>query len=479
MNKNFFNKLVMLSLISLLGLFIFYNPRTSTKAAAKVSVIVPVYKVEKWINECIDSLINQTLKEIEIICIDDGSPDNCGKILDDYKKKDDRIIVIHQKNQGVAAARNAGLNVASGEYISFVDSDDYLEKETYEIAYKWAKKDDIDILQFCSRQFDDGCTPEKLDNSCSDSEVLNLEQFLHKSYASYIVWNNLFKNDLIKQDKIRFLNYSVGEDTCFAYSSYARAKKFKILNDVFYNYRQHPNSTMKTSDFSDAFYKINYPVSLDIYNSWKSRNLIDGNEMSLLTILADRLMRFDERLDEADEILKISEDIYNKVSDRAPEWMKNEMSVLRNASKYNKVSPIEDGIYKIQSALDQNLVLGVNDTSNGSKLRILTSNDSDSQKFEVKLIKNYYSISPLSSKKLLDVQDGLKLPGTPVQQWGEETKYAHRQWYIVPCGDGNFKIISKLNFLALDSNDSKKGTKILCQNDNNSIYQKFKFMKIA
>ena len=123
------------------------------KERPKVSIIVPVYNTEPWLRECMDSLVNQTLKEIEIICVDDGSPDNCGKILDEYAKKDTRIIVIHQKNQGVSAARNAGLDVASGEYITFVDSDDYVDLNTYEKMYNLAKKDEIDILQFKFRRF--------------------------------------------------------------------------------------------------------------------------------------------------------------------------------------------------------------------------------------------------------------------------------------------------------------------------------------
>ena len=94
-----------------------------------ISVIVPVYKVEKYIHKCVDSIINQTYKNLEIILVDDGSPDECGKICDEYAEKDNRIIVIHQKNSGQCVARNMGLKKMSGEYVAFVDSDDYLEKD--------------------------------------------------------------------------------------------------------------------------------------------------------------------------------------------------------------------------------------------------------------------------------------------------------------------------------------------------------------
>ena len=97
----------------------------------KVSIIVPVYKVEKYLRKCIDSIINQTLKDIEIILVDDGSPDNCGKICDEYAAKDTRIKVIHKENGGLSSARNAGMEVAEGEYIGFVDSDDWIESDMY------------------------------------------------------------------------------------------------------------------------------------------------------------------------------------------------------------------------------------------------------------------------------------------------------------------------------------------------------------
>ena len=105
----------------------------------KVSVIVPVYKVEPYIEKCICSLINQTLKDIEIILVDDGSPDNCGIICDKFAKQDSRIIVIHKENGGLSDARNAGMKVASGEFLGFVDSDDYVSQEMFELLYTASK----------------------------------------------------------------------------------------------------------------------------------------------------------------------------------------------------------------------------------------------------------------------------------------------------------------------------------------------------
>lgn len=177
---------------------------TSQEQRPKVSVVVPVYGVECWLSECMDSLVNQTLKEIEIICVDDGSPDNCGKILDEYARKDSRVKVIHQKNAGVQKARNAGLDIATGEYIALVDSDDYLELNTYEIAYNYAKKDNVDVLHFGNRTFDDGKDNHENHLDLSDRPVISLKEYWDNEYGVY-VWDNLFKAEIIQKDKIRFI----------------------------------------------------------------------------------------------------------------------------------------------------------------------------------------------------------------------------------------------------------------------------------
>ena len=111
----------------------------------KISIIVPVYNVEKYLERCLDSLINQTLKDIEIICINDGSTDNSSEILKEYAKKDSRIIIINQNNQGISVARNNGMNKAKGKYIGFVDSDDWVDLDFFEKLYKAAEKHNAQI----------------------------------------------------------------------------------------------------------------------------------------------------------------------------------------------------------------------------------------------------------------------------------------------------------------------------------------------
>ena len=177
------------------------NENINNTKRPKVSVIVPVYKVEPWIRECMDSLVNQTLnlkKEIEIICIDDGSPDNCGKILDEYKQKYSSVKVIHQKNGGVSRARNAGLDIATGEYITFVDPDDYLDLRAYEFMYKYAKKDNIDILHCNYRGLYDGHYDYVNKIDFSDVPAITAKNYIYnRNYAKFHVWDHFFKYEII------------------------------------------------------------------------------------------------------------------------------------------------------------------------------------------------------------------------------------------------------------------------------------------
>ena len=121
-----------------------------------ISVIVPAYKTEKYIRQCVDSILNQTYKNLEIILVDDGSPDKCPEICDAYAKQDDRIIVIHQDNAGVSAARNKALDICRGDYISFVDSDDWLEPETYDSVMQAIHQHNVDVVLFAANVIESG-----------------------------------------------------------------------------------------------------------------------------------------------------------------------------------------------------------------------------------------------------------------------------------------------------------------------------------
>lgn len=198
-----------------------------------LSVIVPIYKAEVYLDRCINSIIHQTLSDLELILIDDGSPDNCGEICDNYSQNDNRIKVIHKSNGGISAARNAGLEIATGKYITFVDSDDYLgDLSTY--------KENIDIL-LCNIDIEVLQYPTYLikENRCSLLYGLNIDCDLKEDdvfkewyrgvdIINYCVWNKIYKKETIAQ--LRFPETEIFEDIHFNKNLMGGGKKSAHLN---------------------------------------------------------------------------------------------------------------------------------------------------------------------------------------------------------------------------------------------------------
>ena len=210
----------------------------------KVSVIIPVYNVEQYLNQCLDSVINQTLKDIEIICIDDGSTDNSGKILEEYAQKDNRIKVIHQKNKGAAAARNEGLYIAQGKYLSFLDSDDFFELDMFERMYNCAEKYNTDIVVCKSKIIDNGIIKDN--NNIKDFLLPKKEVFSSMDISNYIFqfhtgwcWDKLYKTSFIKEVGISFQNIKKNNDSFFSHISMINAKRIYVLDKRLVYYRKN------------------------------------------------------------------------------------------------------------------------------------------------------------------------------------------------------------------------------------------------
>ncbi|MBO6126641.1 MAG: RICIN domain-containing protein [Clostridia bacterium] len=491
-NKNFLHFFALIFLTLLMPLFKINNLNTKIYAEArpKVSVVVPVYKVEPYLRECMDSLVNQTLnlkKEMEIICIDDGSPDNCGKILDEYKQKYSNVKVIHQKNGGVQKARNAGLDSATGEYIALVDSDDYVELKTYEIAYKYAKKDNIDILNFKARVFQNGKDDQINKIDFSDSKILSKEEYIN-SENKFWVWDNLFKNEIIQKNKIRFISgIKPADDTCFTYMALGRANRIKSIPATFYNYRKMPG-TLSCMTGEDA-YRNSYKMFKYICDDWRKNGNFKNNEHNLITLIIRWSQMFGStHLKYAQEILdSFGTGTLSTVNLRkCPEYIQNEIKKLKFSAYCSKNPPLKDGIYYISSAVNKyKSCLDICGASkeDGANLNLWQKNETQAQKFEIKMQKGgYYTIKALCSDKMLDVKDASQKIGTNIQQYknnGNQAQY----WYIIPDfrHDGSFKIISVCNLLAMDVENAKNknGTNIRCWEINNSKAQKFKFEKAA
>ena len=211
---------------------------------AKISIIIPCYKVEAYLPKCLDSLINQTYKNLEIICIDDGSPDNSGKILDEYAKKDSRIKVIHQGNGGVSSARNTGLDIATGEWISFVDADDWLDVNAYEKLLNSTEDEKVEMLVFGNHSVCDGVISKYKSINANESNFTDYSYLLLR--LGGVVWNKLFSRSLIEENKTRFVKgINLSEDGLFNTEIMLKYPKLKIVDEGIYFYRIYrPDSTL-------------------------------------------------------------------------------------------------------------------------------------------------------------------------------------------------------------------------------------------
>ncbi|MBO5204316.1 MAG: glycosyltransferase family 2 protein [Clostridia bacterium] len=224
-----------------------------------VSIIIPVYNVEKYLPECLESVINQTYKNLEILLIDDGSPDNSGKICDEYAEKDARIKVIHKENGGVSSARNLGLNIATGEYITFIDSDDFVDEHYVEYLYNDLTSQSSD-MSFCgfSKHFGqttekyEECFPNKLN---IDFKNMDFERFFHSFFQFNntvfgSIWRVLYKKDVIKNILFNS-NIKISEDLVFVLNCIFKCKSISHIEDSLYFYRVNNQSACRS-------YKRNY-----------------------------------------------------------------------------------------------------------------------------------------------------------------------------------------------------------------------------
>ena len=188
----------------------------------KISIILAVYNVEKYLNQCLDSLVNQTFKDIEIICTDDGSTDNSLNILKEYQSRDSRIKIIEQENQGPGVARNNAIEAASGKYIMIVDPDDWLELNACELAYNQIEQNDNDFVMFDWKICDDetGKTVEEEGHFLPYKDILEKPHInVHELKTNYIqngfTWGKIYNREFIQKNHIKFLNLYLGEDVPF------------------------------------------------------------------------------------------------------------------------------------------------------------------------------------------------------------------------------------------------------------------------
>jgi len=247
-----------------------------------VSVIVPVYNVEKYLEQCLDSIINQTLKDIEIICVDDGSTDGSLDILNGYKEKDDRIIIITQKNLYAGVARNNGLKVAKGEYLSFLDSDDFFEPTMLEDMYKIAEKDgsDVVVCGFCEYNTQ---TKEKIHRIKIKEKFIKQSPFSPKEvsrdlfeFGELNAWSKLFKRKLFIDNDLHFEPFICCNDFTCVCTALAASNKISVIGTPYVCYRTHQsnNLTAKRNKSVDSFLLAAQKLEdnlkkLNLYNTFR------------------------------------------------------------------------------------------------------------------------------------------------------------------------------------------------------------------
>lgn len=258
-----------------------------------ISIIVPVYNVENYLRRCLDSLINQTYKNLQIILVDDGSKDNCPSICDEYAKIDTRITVIHKKNAGVSAARNSGFDIAEGDYIGFVDSDDYIHPEMYEFLIKAIEEYDADLSLVWYESVYEGESNKNLLNTYQDYKVgkvydnnedIVMALYNKKFRINVGPWNKLYKKRIFDNlkyptDKIR------GEDEAVIHIILSLCNKAVVLENKMYYYFKRKGSVMNSN---------NPQIYIDQINALKDRVIffINHNYSSALNMAVKQFYQF-------------------------------------------------------------------------------------------------------------------------------------------------------------------------------------------
>lgn len=295
----------------------------------KVSVIVPVYNVEKYLERCLDSLINQSLREIEIILIDDGSKDNSSKICDRYAERDSRIKVIHKQNQGLGMARNTGLDVAKGEYVVFVDSDDFVSTDAYKKMYDQIKRDGADMLIANYYLYNTLNGNIKEVKAISSSKIVKLTEI--KKIACQIVgvnpkekelddigmsvWKNMYSRSFLEEHSIRFYSERefVSEDAIFHLMAIPKMKIITMTTEPYYYYCKNGEASLSATFRESKFeeYKVLYKKESELlelenildYGKYNIASAFLGNIRAHFKQLASQNYKMNEKRKIAREII--------------------------------------------------------------------------------------------------------------------------------------------------------------------------------
>lgn len=283
-----------------------------------ISIIVPVYNMEKYLRKCLDSLVNQTYNDIEIICVNDGSTDKSQDILEQYKNKYPKIIkVINKENGGLSDARNTGIKKAKGDYIGFVDSDDWVELDMFEKMYNYALKNKLDIV-VCDTimEFNNNNYILKSNLKYSDDNIRNY------IISFPMACTRLIKRDLFKKEFF-FTKGILYEDLCLTPTFIVNTNNIGFLEEPLYHYLQRDNSIMNQLNFNDKLYDISKVLD-NVYHKYKDNNVLkqywqEIEYLYITHIVRSATLRFLGYKEGEKKIITL----LNEVDEKFPGWQKN------------------------------------------------------------------------------------------------------------------------------------------------------------
>ncbi|MBO5349929.1 MAG: glycosyltransferase family 2 protein [Clostridia bacterium] len=314
----------------------------------KVSVIVPIYNVEKYLKKCLDSLVGQTLKDIEILAINDGSPDNSQKIVDEYVKKYDNIKSYIKENGGQSDARNFGLEKAKGDYIVFVDADDWIDKNFLKVMYENAKTHNSDIV-ICDFEeiYENGVTKIKKE---IDKNIEDIQKAYMIAMPGFC--NKMLKKDFLRKIDFKFFNGIFYEDLAIYPIVAAKTNNISYVNKALYKYRIRQGSTMNqqknTKRLLDIFKVFEY-IESGMESISNKENFYEEMEYIYINhLLHAASLRFIKYKDENENLIKISKIMKTKY----PKWRKNKYYKKENW-KYKLICYL---LYKNKFNLVRNLI---------------------------------------------------------------------------------------------------------------------------
>ncbi len=315
---------------------------------SKISIIVPIYGVEKYLRECLDSILNQSLKDIEIILIDDGGKDNCPKIIDEYANKDSRIIAVHKNNGGYGQTCNVGLEKATGEYVAIVEPDDYIDSKMYEDLYNIAKEYNSDIVKSCfydnlQTAHKHSCTKAKWNYFIPEDKSFTIKEYPYFLYYHPSIWSCIYKREFLNKNNIKFIEAPGAgwTDNPFQVQTMCLAQRINYTSNAYYYWRRlNKNHSDDLKDWTLPFKRSN-----EIHSWLKENNFADKNclaclymrELSYIKIVLNKKYTKNEIKEVIEQINKMASDIDLKIISDCPFMQKNKKKdLIEIKTNFNK-----------------------------------------------------------------------------------------------------------------------------------------------